>query len=41
MEKSLGEIGIRMEQYRVSATLLVFRECDVYFLGSVTMSSLA
>ncbi len=39
VEKPLGEIGIEIEGYRVSATPVVFDK-DVYLLGSVTMEQL-
>ncbi|MEM2896342.1 MAG: Retroviral aspartyl protease [Candidatus Bathyarchaeia archaeon] len=40
IEKPLGEIGIEIDGYRVSATPVVFGEENVYLLGSVTMEQL-
>ena len=40
IEKPLGEIGIELEGYRVSATPVVFGEEGIYLLGSVTMEQL-
>jgi predicted aspartyl protease len=40
IEKPLGEIGIEIEGYKVSATPVVFGEEGIYLLGSVTMEQL-
>jgi len=40
IEGPLGEIGIEIEGYRVSATPVVFGEENVYLLGAVTMEQL-
>ncbi len=40
IEKPLGEIGIEINGYRVSATPVVFGDSNVYLLGSVTMEQL-
>ena len=40
VDKPLGEIGIEIEGYRASATLVVFGEEGTYLLGSVTMEQL-
>ena len=40
VEKPLGEVGIEIGGYRVSATPVVFGEEGIYLLGSVTMEQL-
>jgi predicted aspartyl protease len=40
IEKPLGEIGIEIEGYKVSATPVVFGDEGIYLLGSVTMEQL-
>ena len=40
IEKPLGEIGIEIMNYRVSATPVVFGEENIYLLGSVTLEQL-
>ncbi len=40
VEKPLGEVGIEIMGYRVSATPVVFGEEDIYLLGSVTLEQL-
>jgi clan AA aspartic protease len=40
IEKPLGEIGIEIEGYKVSATPVVFGDEEIYLLGSVTMEQL-
>ena len=40
IERPLGEIGIEIEEYKASATPVVFGEEDVYLLGAVTMEQL-
>lgn len=40
IERPLGEIGIEIEKYKVSATPVVFGEDDIYLLGAVTMEQL-
>ena len=40
IEKPLGEIGIEIEGYKVSATPVVFGEEGITLLGSVTMEQL-
>jgi clan AA aspartic protease len=40
IEKPLGEIGIDIEGYRVTATPVVFGDEGIYLLGSVTMKQL-
>jgi len=40
VERNLGEVGIEIEGYRVSATPVVFGEEGVFLPGSVTMEQL-
>jgi len=40
IERPVGEIGIEIENYRASATPVVFGEENVYLLGAVTMEQL-
>ena len=41
VEKSLGEVGIMINEYAASATPVVFGNEDVYLLGAVTMEQLS
>jgi predicted aspartyl protease len=40
VERPLGEIGIEVEGYNVSATPVIFGYEEIYLLGSVTMEQL-
>jgi len=40
IERPLGEIGIKIEEYKASATPVVFGEEGVHLLGTVTMEQL-
>ena len=40
IERPVGEVGIEIEDYRASATPVVFGDPDIYILGSVTMEQL-
>ena len=40
VERPLGEVGVEIEEWRASATLVLFGPGDISLLGSVTMEQL-